>query len=43
MWNVLKLKPSQPLFILFVLPSRLPILFLHIKHLYKVGNGNLLG
>ena len=41
MWNVLKLKPSKLLFALFL--HHLPILFLHIEHLYKVGDGNLLG
>ena len=39
----LKLKPSQLLFILFVPLYHLPIRLLHIKHLYKVGDGNLLG
>ena len=38
-----KLKPSQLLFILFVPLHYRPILFLHIEHLYKVGDGNLLG
>lgn len=38
-----KLKPSKLLLALFVLLRHLPILFLHIEHLYKVGNGNLLG
>lgn len=38
-----KLKPSQLLFILFVPLYHLPIRLLHIKHLYKVGDGNLLG
>lgn len=38
-----KLKPSQILFILFAHLRYLPILFLHIEHLYKVGDGNLLG
>lgn len=38
----LKLKPSKLLFALFLL-HHLPILFLHIEHLYKVGDGNLLG
>lgn len=27
----------------FILFHHLPILFLHIEHLYKVGDGNLLG
>lgn len=40
---LLKLKPSKLLFILFAHLRYLPILFLHIERLYKVGNGNLLG
>ncbi len=38
-----KLKPSKLLFILFAHLRHFPILFLHIEHLYKVGDGNLLG
>lgn len=38
-----KLKPSKLLFILFAHLRYFPILFLHIEHLYKVGNGDLLG
>lgn len=40
---LLKLKPFQHLFILFAHLHHLPILFLHIENLYKVGDGDLLG
>lgn len=40
---LLKLKPSKLLLAMFVSLHHLPILFLHIEHLYKVGDGNLLG
>ena len=34
---------SQLLLAMFALFYHLPILFLHIERLYKVGDGNLLG
>lgn len=41
--NRSRMDKSKNVFTLFVLLLHLPILFLHIEHLYKVGNGDLLG